>query len=242
MTARNKRHSRLAKGIYFLPSFFTVVAMFCGFYAIIAGINGDFATACATLYIAMLLDNLDGRIARLCRTESDFGAELDSLSDMLCFGAAPALLLYLWGLQHLGKIGWLAAFVYAVAVALRLARFNTQGSESSSVFFQGIPSTPAAGFSVGLVYVGNLYQITGLWVDISLAITCLVIGGLMVSNIPYYSFKNLNFRHRTGFMTICTLVVVIVLIAIEPQEVLLSIFSVYVLSGPCRLLYRLGKR
>lgn len=236
------KYRGLSKGIYILPSFFTVMAMFGGFYAIIAGINLQFETACIALYMAMLLDSLDGRIARLCHTESDFGAELDSLSDMLCFGIAPAVLLYLWNLKYLGKLGWLAAFIYAVAVALRLARFNTQDSNAAKVFFQGISSTAAAGFSVGLIYVGDLYGMGGFWIDVSLASIVLIVSGLMVSNVPYRSFKNLNFRYRIPFVTICVLVLIIVLITIEPPEVLLGIFSIYLLSGPCELLYRHIKR
>lgn len=232
------KRSSLAKGIYLLPSFLTVMAMFSGFYAIIAGIKGMFEVACIAVFIAMLLDGLDGRVARLSNSETAFGAELDSLSDMLCFGVTPAVLLYLWELSTVGKVGWLAAFSLAVAVALRLARFNTNSSPHTKHFFQGLSSTAGAGFMVSLIYISDAYQIHGHWVAPLLTGLTFLTSALMVSNLPYRSFKNIDFRDRMPFIALCVIVLLVVVIALEPAEFLCLIFTVYAVSGPVFYVWR----
>ena len=157
MVTKQLRH----RGIYLLPNMFTTAALFAGFYAIVAGMKGFFDNAAMAIYIAMILDALDGRVARLTNTQTDFGAQLDSLSDMVSFGVAPALVIYSWALGHLGKLGWLAAFVYAVAGALRLARFNVQAGNADKRYFQGLPIPAAAGVIAGMVWSGNEFGITG---------------------------------------------------------------------------------
>jgi CDP-diacylglycerol--serine O-phosphatidyltransferase len=237
-----QRNTLTDKGIYLLPSFLTVMAMFAGFYAIIAGIKGMFDTACVAVFLAMLFDSLDGRVARLVNTETAFGAELDSLSDMLCFGVTPAVLLYLWNLSYLGKLGWLAAFTYTVAVALRLARFNTMSGSHSKRFFQGLASTAAAGFVAGGLFVGDRYNLGGHWVDITTAALTFIVSGLMVSNVPYRSFKDIDLRGKMPFLVPCLLVLVVVLIVLEPAEFLCSVFTLYTLSGPVGYLTHLARK
>ena len=228
------------RGIYLLPNLFTTAALFSGFYAIVAAINGRFEAAAIAVFCAMVLDGMDGRVARMTNTESDFGAEYDSLSDMISFGLAPGLVIYEWALTELGRIGWVVAFVYTVTAALRLARFNTQVETADKNYFQGLPSPSAAGIVVGFVWIGAEYQLEvtrGLGV-IALIITLLA-GALMISNVRYSSFKTIDFKGKVPFVHILTTVLVFVLIALEPPSVLFGIFAAYALSGPVLTLLKL---
>lgn len=242
------RH-RLGKGIYLLPNAFTTAAMFCGFYAIIAAINGLFELAAGAIFIAMVLDGLDGRVARMTNTQSAFGAEFDSLSDMVSFGVAPALVMYLWSLVHLreisvvaGKLGWLAAFVYATCAALRLARFNTQIGIADKRYFQGLASPAAAAVLVGLVWACESYDIIGQDIVYFAAFLTAITGGLMVSRFSYYSFKDLDLRKRVPFVAIVAVMLALVFLTIETATVLFSIFFIYAMSGPVISLFRWNRK
>jgi CDP-diacylglycerol--serine O-phosphatidyltransferase len=219
------------RGIYLLPNLFTTAALFGGFYAIVQAMNGRFEHAAVAIFIAMVLDGLDGRIARLTHSQSAFGAEYDSLSDMVSFGAAPALVVYEWALKGMGKLGWIAAFVYCVGAALRLARFNTMLDIQDKRYFQGLPSPAAAALVAGLVWVVHDAQVRGE--DIRwLAWGFTVFAGLtMVSNVRYYSGKDINLRRSVPFMALLGLVLFFVLISTDPPRVLFGLFVLYALSG-----------
>ena len=235
-----EKHSR--KGIYILPNLFTTAALFAGFYAIVQAMNGQFEYAPVAIFIAMIMDGMDGRVARWTHTESDFGAEYDSLSDMVSFGLAPALVMYEWALSGLGKLGWLAAFIYAACAALRLARFNVQ-TGGDSRYFTGLPSPSAAAVTVGLVWVlHSTYGVPGR--DVSfLALGFTLFAALsMVSNIHYHSFKHLNVKNRVSFMAIIAVVLLFVLISLDPPQVLFLIFLGYALSGPLFAAFRQYRR
>ncbi len=223
---------RRRRGIYILPNLFTTAALFSGFYAIVQGMNGKFETAAIGIFIAMVLDGLDGRVARFTRTQSAFGAQLDSLSDMVSFGAAPALILYAWALQPLGRWGWMAAFVHCAGAALRLARFNVQLDSADKRYFTGIPSPAAAAIVAGMVWVFADQKIPLTsevrWAAFALA---LFTGITMVTNLRYFSGKDFNLRKSVPFWVIPTLVVGYLLISIEPATVLWGIFLVYGISG-----------
>jgi len=232
------------RGIYLLPNLFTTAALFCGFYAIVASINGKFETAAIAIFVAMVLDGIDGRVARLTNTESDFGAEYDSLADMVSFGLAPALIIYLWSLSNLGKIGWLASFVYVACAALRLARFNTQASHSDKRYFQGLASPAAAAVVAGLIWNGDLIKefIPEPTMQYVAFATTLFAGLLMVSNVRYHSFKGVNWRSKVPFFTILMFVFGLVFISAEPALVLFAGFLVYALSGPVLTVIMLRRR
>jgi len=238
MTVKKHPTTSRSRGIYLLPNLFTVAALFAGFYAVVAAMKGHFDTAAIAIFVALVLDGLDGRVARLTNTQSAFGAQLDSLSDMLSFGLAPALVLYSWSLVNLGKVGWLSAFVYAVAVALRLARFNTQLVRSEKRYFQGLACTPGAGFIAAVVWVGDKYHIDVHSMAWLIALIAVLVGILMISNIRYRSFKDLDFKNHVSFIVIVAVVVIFVLISIDPPEVLFTAFLLYVLSGPVCALWR----
>ena len=226
------------KGIYLLPNLFTTGALFAGYYSIIAGINGKYEIAAIAIFIAALLDGLDGRVARLTNTESAFGEQYDSLSDLISFGLAPSLLMYNWSLRSLveihpimGKIGWLVAFIYAVSGALRLARFNVQIGSIDKAYFQGLPSPAAAALIGAFVWVAVDHGFVGESLRfVALGVT-LVSGLLMVSRIRYYSFKTLPFKETVPFVWILILVMIFVLLALAPAKVLLIVFSLYAISG-----------
>lgn len=237
------------RGIYLLPNLFTTAALFAGFYAIVAAMAGRFQAAAVAIYIAMLMDGLDGRVARLTHTQSAFGAEYDSLSDMVSFGVAPALVMYEWALVdmgHLGwmwaKLGWLAAFIYAAGTALRLARFNTQIGSADKRYFQGLPSPAAAAVVAGAVWVGSDL---GVPIDYSMLpafVFTILLGALMVSNIRYYSFKEIDLRGRVPFVSLLIMVLVFVFTSIDPSKVLFAVFLLYTFSGPVHTLVQLRKR
>ena len=237
------------KGIYLLPNLFTTGALFAGYYSIIASINGKFEIAAYTIFIAALLDGLDGRVARLTNTESEFGEQYDSLSDLISFGLAPSLLMYNWSLHSLvqihpvmGKIGWLVAFIYAVSGALRLARFNVQIGSVDKAYFQGLPSPAAAALVCSFVWVAVDHGFTGQSLQyVSLGVT-LFAGLLMVSKIRYYSFKTLPFKESVPFVWILLLVMIFVLLTLAPAKVLFVVFSLYSVSGILWTVYGLKKK
>ena len=230
------------KGIYLLPNLFTVAALFSGFYAIIAATKQHFDIAALAIYIAMLLDALDGRIARLTHSQSEFGAQMDSLSDMVCFGLSPALVLYAWSLSTMGKSGWLAAFFYMVCTTLRLARFNSQSQQTNKRYFQGLSTPAAAGLIASIIWACTEYQISGHQIALLMTIVTVIVGLLKVSTVRYRSFKDLDVRGKVPFLVILIVVLILVLIAFDPPIVFLVVFGVYALSGPVGTLWGLRKR
>ena len=231
------------RGIYLLPNLFTTAALFAGFYAIVAAINGTFELAAVSIFVAMVLYGMDGRIARLTNTQSEFGAEYDSLSDIVSFGLAPALVAYEWLLFELGKVGWLAAFVYTACAALRLARFNTQAKSEDNRFFQGLPSPAAAAVLAGVVWLGNTYELRESTISLSLLLmVTFAVAALMVSNVRYNSFKDLDLRGRVPFMTVLLIVLGFVLVSLEPASVLCLLFVGYAISGPVVTLMQIRQR
>lgn len=219
------------RGIYILPNLLTTAALFAGFYAIVQAMNGRFEHSAVAIFIAMVLDGLDGRVARMTNTQSAFGAEYDSLSDMVSFGAAPALVVYEWALKGLGKFGWVAAFIYCAGAALRLARFNTNIGVVDKRYFQGLPSPAAAALIAGLIWVLIDLGFTGeevRWVASALTIFA---GVTMVSNINYWSGKDINLRKSVPFMMVGAIVLGFALISTYPPGVLFALFLVYAASG-----------
>src|SRR5512147_2116757 len=215
-TQRALQKNRIRRrGIYILPNLFTLAALFAGFYAIVQAMNLRFDQAAVAIFVAMVLDGLDGRVARLTRTQSAFGAEYDSLADMVSFGAAPALVMYEWALGGMGRIGWIAAFVYCVGAALRLARFNTQLSVADKRWFQGLPSPAAAALVAGMLWVFNDYQVAGGDVKWFAAALTIYAGITMVSSIRFYSGKDINLRRAMPFSVAIVFVVALLLISIE---------------------------
>ncbi|HSX20505.1 MAG TPA: CDP-diacylglycerol--serine O-phosphatidyltransferase [Gammaproteobacteria bacterium] len=217
--------------IYLLPNLLTTAGLFAGFYAIVAAMKGNFEVAAVAIFVAMIMDGLDGRVARLTGTESEFGAQYDSLSDMMCFGVTPALVVYSWGLRYLGKFGWLAAFFYVAATALRLARFNIQVGYVDKKYFIGIPCPAAAAVIAGMVWVGTDFGIPGKHISEIVALVTIITAALMVSNVRYPSFKELDFKEHVPFVAVLLVLVTYLLIAWDPPKVLFGIFSVYALSG-----------
>ena len=227
-----KNTQRMRRGIYVLPNLFTTGALFFGFFAIIQGILGNYSMAAIAVLIATVLDGLDGRVARLTKTSSDFGKEYDSLSDVVCFGLAPALVVFMWSLSSLGKLGWLCAFLYVSATALRLARFNIHSAPSPD-YFQGLPCPMAAAFLITWMWVVDAYFGKEMPFGAELTTGIVVFLALgMVSSIPYLSFKNFGVRGRVPFITAILMVFAIGLISFDPPRVLFFIFFAYVLSGP----------
>ncbi|MXR70471.1 CDP-diacylglycerol--serine O-phosphatidyltransferase [Shewanella sp. JBTF-M18] len=221
-----------SRGIYLLPNLFTTAGLFSGFYAVIASMNGHFEAAAIAIFVAMIFDGLDGRVARMTNTQSAFGAEYDSMADMVSFGVAPALIAYNWALADLGKVGWLAAFIYCAGAALRLARFNTQVGVADKRYFQGLASPAAAAIIAGAIWTGTYYEIEGQQVSILALLMTACAGLLMVSNFRYYSFKDYDWRGRVNFMVILALVGLFVVVSVQPATILFIVFSLYALSGP----------
>ncbi len=230
------------RGIYLLPNLFTTAALFAGFYALVAANRGHFEPAAIAIFAAMILDGLDGRVARLTHTQSDFGAEYDSLSDMVAFGVAPGLVAYQWALSGLGKIGWFAAFVYTAAAALRLARFNTQIGSADKRYFQGLPSPSAAAIIAAAVWIGADFQVQGSSVSWLMVVITAGAGLLMVSNFRFHSFKDLNVHGRMPFMLAVAVMLVFALVFIHPPVILFLGFLVYAISGPVLTLVRRRQR
>jgi CDP-diacylglycerol--serine O-phosphatidyltransferase len=231
------------RGIYLLPNLFTTAGLFAGFYAIVAATKTHFDAAAIAMYVAMIMDALDGRIARLTNTQSDFGKEYDSLSDMVAFGLAPALVIYQWALLGLGKLGWLAAFIYTAGAALRLARFNVQQAVANKRYFRGLASPAAAGVVGGIVWVGDDFGLRDSpGITVLAAVMTVAVALLMVSNIRYRSFKDLDLRNRVPFVAVLLLVLTFAFISIDPSKVLFALFFGYAVSGPVNTLVFLRKR
>jgi len=227
------------RGIYLLPNLITTAALFAGFYGIVAATQGKFEQASVAIFIAMILDGLDGRVARMTNTQTEFGAEYDSLADMGSFGLAPALIMYEWSLSslvnlswHWGKLGWLAAFLYVASGALRLARFNTKVGRADKRYFQGLASPAAAAVVAGMVWVGQDYFSNGQQVAYLALIVTIFSGLLMVSNVRYRSFKDLDLKGKVPFVAILAVVLVFVLISLDPPQVLFAGFAIDAVSGP----------
>ena len=223
------------KGLYMLPNAITLAALFSGFYAIVMAINGRFELACISVFCAAVLDSLDGRVARMTHSQSAFGEQMDSLSDMVSFGAAPALIMYIWALKDLGKAGWIPAFVYISGAALRLARFNVNIGVVDKRFFQGLPSPAAAALVIGLIWVVDDAGFKNVSTIAPLAWTAFAVtlyaGLSMVTNAPFYSFKVVGARRTVPFIVIVLIALAIAVVALDPPRVLFAIFCTYGLSG-----------
>jgi CDP-diacylglycerol--serine O-phosphatidyltransferase len=223
------------KGIYVLPNGITLAALFSGFYGIVMAMNGRFEVACIAIFCAAVLDSLDGRVARMTNSQSAFGEQMDSLSDMVSFGAAPALIVYIWALKDLGKPGWIPAFVYIAGAALRLARFNVNIGVVDKRFFQGLPSPAAAAIVIGLVWVMDDAGFRGVskidWLAWTSAAVTMFAGLSMVTNAPFYSFKVVGGKRTVPFIVIVAIALGIALVALDPPRVLFAIFCAYGLSG-----------
>jgi CDP-diacylglycerol---serine O-phosphatidyltransferase len=232
------------RGVYLLPNLFTTAALFCGFYAVISAMRGGFEAAAIAIFFAAVLDGMDGRIARLTNTQSKFGAEYDSLADMVSFGVAPALVMFSWALGNLGKFGWSAAFIFVACAALRLARFNTQAETADKNYFTGLASPAAACIVASTVWVcydlGWIGEQLPYEVSILVAFLTAAVGLLMVANVPYYSFKGIDFRGRVPFAVMLALVLVIGLATLDPPWFFLLVCLSYAASGPIMML--MGKR
>lgn len=249
MVLERESTSSPRRGIYLLPNLLTTGGLFAGFYSIVAAIDGNFPAAAWAIFVAMFLDGLDGRVARMTSTASDFGREYDSLADMVSFGLAPAIVTYQWGVARLaeygviwGRLGWLAAFLYAAAAAFRLARFNTSTIVDDRKYFQGLPSPPAAATVVAMVWVSTVYeidQLLGLVAGIS--VTGLL-GVLMVSRFRYLSFKDVSPSRRLRFTHLLAIPLVIIGVAIYPPPVIFAIASVYAVSGPLQWIWLRRRR
>ncbi len=249
MTNEETSQARRSRGVYLLPNLFTTAALFCGFYAIIAALRGRFEPAAVAVFVAMVLDGLDGRVARLTHTESEFGAQYDSMADLVSFGLAPALIMYEWALgtmaemgPFLSKLGWLAAFFYTVMAALRLARFNVQIGSTDKRYFTGLPSPSAAAIVTGFVWFCTDLGLTGVQMLWPALVVTIGAGALMFSNILYLSFKQVDLHGRLPFITALLVVLLFVLTSIDPPKVLFFGFLLYGLSGPTLFLTRLRQR
>ncbi|AZQ84971.1 CDP-diacylglycerol--serine O-phosphatidyltransferase [Colwellia sp. Arc7-635] len=220
------------RGIYLLPNLLTTAGLFSGFYAVVSSMNGHFISAAVAIFIAMIFDGLDGRVARMTNTQSEFGAEYDSMADMVSFGIAPGLVAYNWALSSFGKFGWLAAFIYVACAALRLARFNTQVGIADKRYFQGLASPAAAGVIASLIWVGSEYNINGEEYGFIIGLVTIIAGLLMVSNFRYNSFKDVDWKGKVNFVFVLLIVLVFVVIASSPENILLLIFGLYACSGP----------
>jgi len=233
------KKAKLKRGIYLLPNIFTTAGLFAGFYAIIHSMMGNYENAAVAIFIAMIMDSFDGRVARMTNTESAFGGEYDSLADMVSFAVAPAIVTYNWALTDLGKAGWLASFVFVACGALRLARFNTQIGVADKRYFQGLPSPAAAAILCGMVWSGMVYHVSGQKLSSLVALITIVSGLLMVSNIRYHSFKQMNWKEKVPFVSILIFVLLFVAIAIEPPIVLFVGFSIYAVTGVVLTIWQL---
>jgi len=238
-------HKVRHRGVYLLPNLFTTANLFAGFFSIISAVNGKFEIAAITVFVAMVLDSLDGRVARMTNTQSAFGAEYDSLSDMVAFGVAPAMLAYTWALQGLGNVGLAISFIYVACAALRLARFNTQIGTADSRFFIGLASPAAAGVVAGMVWAVSTLPEKGLAGDdlpilvvMLFALLVAAAGLLMVSNFKYNSFKKLDLRGRVPFVAILAIVLGFAVVFSDPARILLLAFLAYATSGPLQYLMR----
>jgi len=237
------------KGIYLLPNLFTTGALFAGFYAIVAATDDRFTYAAIAIVVAMLLDGFDGRVARMTQTTSEFGTQYDSIADMVSFGVAPSLVMYEWALIHFkdfpwvwSKLGWLAAFFYTAAAALRLARFTARVNVASKRYFQGLPSPAAAAALVGFIWVCHDLQLSREDFAIPALLVTIMLGAFMVSNFSYYSFKDINPGDRVPFIAMLAIVLGFILASIDTPKLFFAVFAVYALSGPVTYLVRLRRK
>ena len=237
LTAERRRRS-----IYILPNLFTTANLFCGFYAVVQAMNGNYEYSAIAIFIAMLLDGVDGRVARMTHTQSEFGVEYDSLCDMLSFGAAPALVMYEWALRGMGKLGWIAAFIYCAGAALRLARFNTNVGVVDKRFFQGLPSPAAASLIAGMIWVMNDYGWKGEELRVYACALTIFAGLTMISNVPYWSGKEINLRKSVPFIVVAAIAIGFALTAYYPAGVLFGLFLVYAASGYVLMALRFSRR
>lgn len=219
-------------GIYLLPNLFTTVSLFSAYYAIVASMRGQFETAVIAIFIGMIADGLDGRIARLTNTQSAFGAQYDSLSDMVTFGVAPSLLLFQWALVGLGKIGWLIAFIYTACVAIRLARFNVRLDVADKRYFQGLACPAGAALMSAFVWLCVQNNWSSQTITIATVVLCLLVSGAMISSVPYYSFKQVDFNGKVPFLYVFLMVLILVALWLYPAEILCISFALYLVSGP----------
>ena len=222
---------RSRRGIYLLPNLLTTASLFAAFYGIIQALGGHFEPAAIAILVAMVLDGLDGRVARMTNTASDFGKEYDSLVDVVAFGLTPAVLLYQWGLKDLGKAGWLVAFIYVAATALRLARFNAHASKNER-YFEGLPCPMAAAVLASGIWALLSYDVTNTPIIVAVTVIMLLLALSMVSTLPYRSFKDLDLRNRVPFVVVLVLVAAFVLVSFDPPSVLSVLSLVFFLSGP----------
>ncbi len=229
------------KGIYILPNLVTLAALFGGFYSIVMAMNGRFDMAAIGVFCAMVLDSLDGRVARMTNTQSAFGEQMDSLSDMVSFGAAPALISYEWALRGLGRWGWIAAFVYCACAALRLARFNVNTGVVDKRYFQGLPSPAAAAILAGFILLMNEIGFKGSEVAWPMFALALYAGLTMVTNLPFYSFKDIGVKKSVPFVVIVLVALAIAAVSVDPAWVLFSVFVAYGISGYVVYLWRKAK-
>lgn len=233
------------RGIYLLPNLFTTAALFAGFYAIVKGMEGGYEQAAMAIFVAMVFDGLDGRVARLTNTQSAFGEQYDSLADMVSFGVAPALVAFSWALSDLGKLGWAAGFIYVAGAALRLARFNAQIETTDPRYFTGLASPAAAAVVAGLIWVFNedtAQTLVATEVSVLVAIVTALVGTLMVTNVPYSSFKGIDLKGRVPFVLIILVVLVFGIITIYPAGILLLLVTLYAASGPILLIWKKIRR
>jgi CDP-diacylglycerol---serine O-phosphatidyltransferase len=232
-------HRRHPKGIYLLPNLFTTASLFAAFYSIVAAMGQQYEAAAIAIFVAILMDSLDGRVARLTNTQSAFGAEYDSLSDMVAFGLAPSLVMYEWMLVGFGKLGWLVAFVYAAATALRLARFNTQIGDEDKRYFQGLASPAAAAMMASFLWFGVTHELDRVILSYSAVAVTIFAGGMMVSNFRYRSFKDFDPRGRVPFVTMLMVVLGLVFISLDPPQILFALSIMYAASGPVYTLWKI---
>jgi CDP-diacylglycerol--serine O-phosphatidyltransferase len=230
------------RGVYLIPNLLTTSALFAGFYSIIASINGDFVKASIAIFIAQLLDGADGRVARMTHTQSEFGAQYDSMSDLMAFGLAPALLAFQWSLSGLGQAGWVAAFIFVAGAALRLARFNVQIGKVDKKYFVGLASPAGAGVIWATVWSLEDFGISGSEVSWLMVVLVPLIGAMMLSPIRYFSFKDISGQRRVPFFVLLAIVLVFALIALDPPRVLLGFALAYALHGPIMELIRWVKK
>ena len=230
-----------SKGIYMLPNMITLAALFAGFYAVVMAMNGRFDLATVGIFSAMVLDSLDGRVARMTNTQSAFGEQMDSLSDMVSFGAAPALISYIWALKHLGRWGWIAAFVYCACAALRLARFNVNTAVVDKRYFQGLPSPAAAALVIGFIWIATENGIDPQSVAWWMFGFSLFAGLTMVTNVPFYSFKDMHMKKSVPFVSLVLVALAIAVVNIDPPTMLFVVFVGYSLSGYVIYVWRKAK-
>jgi CDP-diacylglycerol--serine O-phosphatidyltransferase len=222
------------RGIYLLPNLFTTGVLFCGFFAIVQAMNGRFEVAAIAVYVAMVLDGMDGRVARWTNTQSEFGAQYDSIADMVAFGAAPALIAYEWALKDLGTAGWIGAFIYCASTGIRLARFNANITVVDKRYFQGMPSPSGAAVMAGFIWVFAEFGFVpdeSYWLAVLTWVVAVFAGITMVSNVPFWSFKEVNWKKRVPLWVILACVIGLSIVASQPSLVLFGLFFAYSISG-----------